>query len=762
MGLAFRGEYANPEAVELEFDRLEATLRRSNDGIADTYNTNVTIENYLDSDEVEAFGIRNVKAFGARGDGLTDDTVAIQTAINDVLASTSGGVVYFPSGTYIVCSLDLSNGVVASPTHSITLLGAGRFASVLKGTCNGKILIDCLGRSYFNIQDMRLTTDGTAVYQTALLLARMTGGAPECRCNAFTRVRIDGDYSIASVVAIASEIDNWDECEFLNDDATNNYCCFFTSINNSIAGVSSDHGTVLESTNTYNVMTHCTWFAPYNNATPVIFHQNAGYTMVDCTVQVGNKTGVKCATYIDSGEGTGGGFKGPVYWITPLWEAWDCVVHHLSTTTALGYYSNIFDVGGTCMSGAGVDVDVLATNGTPAVLSHSKIADVKFIGGVGGTLSATMNHAISVVIDLWQSAFTTNITVTTAWAGSYFRAQNVSVPEETTPYPTYPITTVEPADPPHYHDARYIQTDSITSGAVPYYGNADALLDGAMEAWDSATDLTAWSETVVGASTVNKEAAVLHGGTFAARLDIDASNSTALISQSLTLDATTAYKLTIWYKTAAGKPGSFIVRDSASNVYLKSDGAWRTSASGILLTASTDWTSVTVSFVPYSGYTNYTLIVGAGTNFTTAPSSSIYLDDISIRSLSFDDSPITSDGTNVIVAGPLFAQRSVEAVTTTKTPTVAQSDEVYTNEGDADGSTITLPTAAAGLTFTVYVQAAQTVTVTAGAGDTIRIASNVTAAAGSVTSNVVGSALTLMAVNSIEWVALSSVGSWSF
>jgi hypothetical protein len=41
--------------------------------------------------------IRNVRDFGARGDGVTDDTAAIQTAIG-----RGRGITYFPSGTYVV------------------------------------------------------------------------------------------------------------------------------------------------------------------------------------------------------------------------------------------------------------------------------------------------------------------------------------------------------------------------------------------------------------------------------------------------------------------------------------------------------------------------------------------------------------------------------------------------------------------------------------------------------------------------------------
>lgn len=44
----------------------------------------------------------NVKAYGATGDGSTDDYTAINSAITALLASTYGGVLYFPAGKYRV------------------------------------------------------------------------------------------------------------------------------------------------------------------------------------------------------------------------------------------------------------------------------------------------------------------------------------------------------------------------------------------------------------------------------------------------------------------------------------------------------------------------------------------------------------------------------------------------------------------------------------------------------------------------------------
>src|SRR5438876_684643 len=46
----------------------------------------------------------NVKDYGAKGDGVTDDATAVAAAYSDVPSGT-GGVVYWPPGVYIVSSL---------------------------------------------------------------------------------------------------------------------------------------------------------------------------------------------------------------------------------------------------------------------------------------------------------------------------------------------------------------------------------------------------------------------------------------------------------------------------------------------------------------------------------------------------------------------------------------------------------------------------------------------------------------------------------
>jgi hypothetical protein len=51
----------------------------------------------------------NVRDFGARGDGKTDDTAAVQRAIR-ALPLDGGGVLVFPKGTYLVTTVELTAG----------------------------------------------------------------------------------------------------------------------------------------------------------------------------------------------------------------------------------------------------------------------------------------------------------------------------------------------------------------------------------------------------------------------------------------------------------------------------------------------------------------------------------------------------------------------------------------------------------------------------------------------------------------------------
>lgn len=105
----------------------------------------------------------SVKDFGAVGDGVADDTEAIQAAINlftlksgspATVADTGGGI-YFPRGIYKVSGLTIKP--VASSNNSslngITLFGE---SAVLKGTaaCTRILSIDTAGDTTKNVSDI--------------------------------------------------------------------------------------------------------------------------------------------------------------------------------------------------------------------------------------------------------------------------------------------------------------------------------------------------------------------------------------------------------------------------------------------------------------------------------------------------------------------------------------------------------------------------------------------------------------------------------
>ncbi len=90
----------------------------------------VTAASILDAISEADNEIISVKAFGAIGDNSTNDTTAIQNAINSL---TSGGSLYFPPGTYVCGALTVGNADVtfdmsAGAVLKFSTLGVGMAA----------------------------------------------------------------------------------------------------------------------------------------------------------------------------------------------------------------------------------------------------------------------------------------------------------------------------------------------------------------------------------------------------------------------------------------------------------------------------------------------------------------------------------------------------------------------------------------------------------------------------------------------------------
>ncbi len=110
---------------------------------------------------------------------------------------------------------------------------------------------------------------------------------------------------------------------------------------------------------------------------------------------------------------------------------------------------------------------------------------------------------------------------------------------------------------------------------------------------------------------------------------------------------------------------------------------------------------------------------------------------------------------------PAPNQTRVELITAARTLLEGESKRTFSNEGAAAQVVFSLPEALPGLTYTFIVQDADGIRVNAFSSDTIRIAGSVSAAAGNIQSATIGSVVTLLAINQVEWFATVNIGTWT-
>jgi len=208
----------------------------TNGSTSATASAQVTIAGSTEDEFVGPFASwLNVKTvYGAKGDGVTDDTAAIQKALN-ALASTGGGTLYFPAGTYIISSTLSPSAITRSQ-----IIGQDPSTTIIKWAgSSGGVMFQISGYKWS--KEGRLTWDGSGTAGT-------------------------GEYQASIAPDYGTSVTNFDEV-FQNmgyglrigtgsnaDDTRTILRCKF--INNTSAGVS------VESWNAISIMV---WYSTFQN-----------------------------------------------------------------------------------------------------------------------------------------------------------------------------------------------------------------------------------------------------------------------------------------------------------------------------------------------------------------------------------------------------------------------------------------------------------------------------------------------------------------
>jgi hypothetical protein len=171
----------------------------------------------------------DVRQFGARGDGITDDALAINKAIEEVRryhlqlnGYSLGCRLLFPTGLYAV-----GGSINLTMLRNINTVIDGQ-GSVILGKCENEPVLDALGSRWLTIRDLTILSDSIRMPSVGLQLGRVTADVADD--HHLTNVKIVGAYSTACLYNKGAETSSFDHMLLINRCA-GGYCLIQDGLN---------------------------------------------------------------------------------------------------------------------------------------------------------------------------------------------------------------------------------------------------------------------------------------------------------------------------------------------------------------------------------------------------------------------------------------------------------------------------------------------------------------------------------------------------
>lgn len=345
---------------------------------------------------VEGRGQVDVMEFGATGDGSTDDTNAIQAAIDYAGAVNSGGVVWFSNGTYNYTALIMRSGV--------TLKGESASGAILSHTAAG-VAVDRGAQTgpiiRWHIRDLQLRFNSGTTF--GLDFERFSRGTME-RCYVLCADGFSG-------VAIQ-----------FGDGAT--YSAYYNQIIScDIAVDTTEAGTAVKITTSGNE--NSIWYSKIDNFSVAVDATGTSCNqikVIGCSIE-------NCASGVTSTDGAIklGGTSGHVVAFNRFETAGNCIMIDAGSSVGRNYLTNNYyaDVSGVQVQDNATTLPLFRTNDgeilvmkTPSLIEGGAFNTPLALNGYKLDLqgaystSATADHAFLVADDLSASSDSPEGTVT--------------------------------------------------------------------------------------------------------------------------------------------------------------------------------------------------------------------------------------------------------------------------------------------------------------------------------------------------------------